>query len=161
MTLDEILFQRLGSWRPPEGRHDLTVADEAPGWALTISADRCDEVGCLVWELNLRRASDAPARAVTLHDWADGVASRVTGLLEPLKVIEVDGVRNEALLRSSAATQRGEKLYYYEVLLRGTSAARVCRYQAKPNNAGPRDQVSFAITQETLVKFSADLSADR
>ena len=65
---------------------DLTVADEAPGWAVTITADRCDEVGCLVWELNLRRASMAPARPVTLSDWAQAVATRVTGLLEPLKV---------------------------------------------------------------------------
>jgi len=161
MTLDEILLQRLGSWRPPEGRHDLTVADEAPGWAVTVTADRCDEVGCLMWELNLRRASAAPPRAVTLNDWATNVAARVMGLLEPLKVIEVDDAQNEALLRSSAATQRGGKLYYYEVLLRGTSEACFCRYQGKPNNAGPREQVPFALTHEALVKLTADLGADR
>jgi hypothetical protein len=161
MTLDEILYQRLGSWRPPEGRHDLTAAEEIPGWTVSVTADRCDEVGCLTWELTLRRASAAPARDVTLFDWAHGVAARVTGLLEPLKVIEVDAVQNEALLRSSTASQRGDKLYYYEVLLRGTTEAHVCRYQARPNNAGPREQVPFAVTHETLVKFIGDLGAER
>jgi hypothetical protein len=161
MTLEEILHRKLSDWRPPEGRHDLIVADEASGWGVTVTADRCDEVGCLVWEMNLRRVLKAPARAVTLRDWAQAVVSRVTGLLEPLKVIEVDPVQNQALLRSTVATQRGDKLYYYEVLLRGTSEAQVCRYQAKANNAGPRDQVPFALTHETLVKFTADLCADR
>jgi hypothetical protein len=161
MTLDEILYRKLGDWRPPEGRHELIVADEASGWGVTVSADRCDEVGCLVWEMHLRRAPTAPARKVTLSNWARAVADRVTGLLEPLKVIEVDPVQNQALLRSTAATQRGGKLYYYEVLLRGTSEAQVCRFQAKQNNAGPRDQVSFALTHETLVKFTADLCADK
>ena len=161
MTLDEILYQRLGSWRPPEGRHELTLAEESPGWAVTLSADRCDEVGSLVWELSLRRVPAAPPRQVTLKDWATGIAGRVTGLLEPLKVIEVDSIQNEALLRSSAATQRGDKLYYYEVRLRGTSEAQVCRYQARSNNNGPRDQVPFAITHETLIKFIRDLAADR
>jgi hypothetical protein len=161
MTLDEILYQRLGSWRPPEGRHDLALAEETPGLAVTLTADRCDEVGSLVWELNLRRVAGAPPRSVTLKDWASGIGERVTGLLEPLKVIEVDPIQNEALLRSSAATQRGDKLYYYEVRLRGTSEAQVCRYQARSSNIGPRDQVPFAITHETLIKFIGDLCADK
>jgi hypothetical protein len=161
MTLDEILYQRLGSWRPPEGRHELTLAEETPGWAVTIAADRNDEVGSLVWELNLRRVAGAPQRQVPLKDWAGNIAARVTGLLEPLKVIEVDPIQDQALLRSSAASQRGDKLYYYEVRLRGTSEAQVCRYQAKSNNNGPRDQVPFALTHETLIKFIGDLTADK
>ena len=161
MTLDEILYQRLGSWRPPEGRHDLAVAEEVPGWAVTVTADRCDEVGSLAWELNLRRVAAAPARKVTLKDWANGIAARVSGLLETLKVVEVDDVQNQALLRSNTATQRGDKLYYYEVRLRGTTEAQVCRYQARSNTNGPRDQVPFAVTHETLIKLVSDLCADK
>jgi hypothetical protein len=161
MTLDEILQQKLASWRPPAGRHELTVSDETPGWTATLSADRCDELGCLVWELALCRAQAAPPREVTLSDWAQGIAGRVTGLLEPLKVIEVDGVQNQALLRSSTASQRGDKLHYYEVRLNGTSEARVARYQARQNGNGPRDQVAFALTHEALVNFVRDLAGNR
>src|SRR4051812_4342622 len=121
MTLEETLHQKLASWRPPEGRYELNVSEETPGWTVTFTADRCDELGCLLWELKLRRAPAAPARDVTLTDWAQRIAARVTGLLEPLKVIEVDGVQNKALLRSNPASQRGDKLYYYEVRLHGTS----------------------------------------
>ena len=160
MTLDETIRQKLGNWHPPGGRHDLTVSDEGSAWAVTVSADRCDELGCLVWELSLCRAAGAPARRLDLRGWAQAVANRVTGLLEPLKVVEIDTVRNEGLLRSSAAAQRGDRLFYYEVLLRGTRGAVVRRYQANQAGAGPREQVAFALTHEALAKLAADLSAD-
>jgi hypothetical protein len=158
MTLDEMLHQKLGNWRPPGGRNDLTVSDEGPGWTLTVSADRCDELGCLVWELNLLRSSGAPERGLDLPTWAQTVARRVTGLLEPLKVVEIDLARNEGLLRSNTAAQRGDKLFYYEVLLSGTTGAVVRRFQAKPNDSRPRTQVAFALTHEALAKLAGDLT---
>src|SRR5438105_5392169 len=121
MTLDDTLRQKLADWRPPGGRSDLTVPDAGSGWTATVTADRCDELGCLVWEMTLRRGPAAVARGLDLTTWAHGAARRVTGLLEPLKVIEIDGLRNEGLLRSDGPTQRGDKLSYYEVLLRGTT----------------------------------------
>src|SRR5262249_22519771 len=96
----------------------------------------------------------------SLSAWAERVAGRVTGLLEPLKVVEVDAERGEALLRSDQPTQRGEKLFYYEVLLQNTTAASVRRYRALPGN-GRREQVAFALTKEALAKFVADLAADQ
>jgi hypothetical protein len=160
MTLEEILLQKLANWRPPAGRHELIVTDEAGRWTATVTADRCDELGCLLWELGVRRAPKSTPPTKTTTEWAQAIASRVTGLLEPLKVIEVDTVQNLALLRSSTATPRGERLYYYEVLLYGTVEARVCRYGAQQNNAGPRHQVAFALTHETLAKFVHDLCTE-
>jgi hypothetical protein len=161
MTLDEILHQRLADWRPPEGRHGLTVPDESRGWTVTVTADRCDELGCLVWAMNVGRAAGAAARGVDLTAWAQLIANRATGLLEPLKVVEIDAARNEALLRSTTAARRGDKLFYYEVLLTGTRAAQVCRYQAEQGGTGRREQVAFALTHEALAKLAADLTADR
>jgi hypothetical protein len=80
--------------------------------------------------------------------------------LEPLKVVEVDAVKGEALLRSSEPAQRGDKLFYYEVLLKGTHAAQVRRYQALAEGIGRREQVAFALTQEALTKLVGDLAGD-
>jgi hypothetical protein len=159
MILDEILCKKLADWRPPEGRHDLTVSEDELGWAVTLTAERCDELGCLVWELHVNRSTGAPRRSLNLSSWAQNVVTRVTGLLEPLKVVEVDPVRNEALLRSNTAAKRGDKLFYYEVLLIGTTAAQFRRYQADANGNGRREQVAFALTHEALAKLAGDLTA--
>ncbi len=90
--------------------------------------------------------------------WAKGVAKRVTGLLEALWVLEIDAQRNEALLRSTEPSRRSAELFYYEVLLKGTQAANVCRYQASPGG-GRREQVPFVLTHEALANFVRDLAA--
>ena len=158
MTLENMLMEKLAEWHPPAGHHTLTVPDEAAGWAVSVTADRCDVLGCLVWELAVRRTADAPA-GEKLHAWADRIAARVTGLLESLKVHEIDIERNEGLLRSTAPLQRGESLFYYEAVLHGTAAATVRRYQAAHLGTSRREQVAFALTHETLAKLAADLTA--
>src|SRR5438105_4967744 len=128
MTWNDTILQKLAEWRPTSGRHTLAAADEAVGWAVAVTADRNDELGCLLWEATLRRT--AAQGADSLQAWADQAAARVTGLVEPLKVVEVDQPRNEAMLRSARPLQRGEQLYYYQVMLKGTTEATLCRYQA-------------------------------
>src|SRR5437763_13484224 len=118
MTLENTLLERLAEWHPPAGRHTLTVPDGSAAWAVSVTADRSDVLGCLVWELAVRRTGDARA-GETLRGWADRVVRRAFGLLEPLKVHEIDAERNEGLLRSVASSQRVESLFYYEVLLHG------------------------------------------
>ena len=159
MTLDETVLQKLADWRPLRGsRQTLAVPDEGSGWAVTLVVDRHDELSSALWEIGLRRV--APARGqVTLQSWANGVASRVTGLLEPLRVLEIDVERNEALLRSNQPSRRSDDLFYYEVLLKGTRAAGVRRYQGNPGG-GRREQVPFVLTHETLAKLVADLAGD-
>jgi hypothetical protein len=157
MTLDEILLQKLSEWHPPPGRQDLSVADPASGWAVTLTADQRDVLGCLVWELTVRRTTSATEGS--LQAWADRVAARTTGLVEPLTVVEVDTLRDEALLRSNEPSQRGQGLYYYEILLKGTREALVRRYQASHQAGDRREQIAFALTYEVLANLVWTLTA--
>jgi hypothetical protein len=159
MTLDETVLQKLADWRPSAGRQTLNLPTAGSGWNVALTADRHDELGSLVWELILNRAAAAPDNS--LGGWADRVAGRVTGLMEPLKVVEVDAARGEALLRSEEPGRRGGKVFYYEVLLKGVTSVSLRRYQAAPNGTGKREQVAFALTNEALAKLVADLTADK
>jgi hypothetical protein len=154
MTLANTLLEKLADYRP-EGRQSLVVPGDP--WAVTLTTDRADQLGCLVWELALRRS--APA-AAPLQKWAERVAGRVTGLLESLQLLEVDTLRDEALLRSDEPAQRGDRLYYYELLLRGRGEAVLRRYHAGHGGPGRREQVAFALTHEALAKVVGDLTAD-
>ena len=159
MTINETVLQKLAEWTAPrEGRQTLAVPDQGSGWTVSLTADRHDDLSCALWEMTLVRNTPAPA-GDSLEKWATRAAGRVSGLLETLKVYEIDPQRNEALLRSSNPTRRGKNVYYYEVLLKGTTQALVRRYQTGKKQ-GKREQAGFALTHEQTAKFAADLAAD-
>jgi len=157
MTLESTVLKKLSEWRPAgSGRQALAIADEGSGYSAVVAADRADDLSCLAWEVSLRRCSGAVAAEV-VGPWAERVASRVSGLGQPLKVVEVDQQRGEAQLRSEDPVTRGEQRYYYEVLLRGAGEALLRRYQIPTEPKQQRQQVAFPITHETLAQVTAEL----
>jgi hypothetical protein len=154
MTLENTLLQSLAKWRfPPGDRRNLSAAEG--GWTVTVRADGADTVGCHLWEVSLSRAN--PPAGVDLRARAGRVADSVTGLLEPLKLLEVDTPKGTALLRSEAPKQAGDSLFYYEVLLGADSSASARRYEAERNSSN-RKQVPFTLTHEALAKLADDLA---
>jgi hypothetical protein len=159
MTLNELVLQKLADWRlPRDSRQTLPIADEGTGWSVAVTADRHDDLGTALWELTLRHSTPRNRTAGDLKIWAENVCGRVTGLLEPLRVVEIDTRSDAALLRSQEPTKRGGELYYYEVLLQGAGQVTARRFHAHPNG-GRREQVPFALTHEVLAKFITDLAA--
>jgi hypothetical protein len=157
MSLDALLLEKLAKWRPDTERATLDVADTASGWSAAVTAECVDIVGCRLWELTLRRSAETTP--VDLRTRAEQVCQHVTGLLEPLSLVEVDNVRNVAQLRSEQPGQRGDERFYYEVLLDGTGGSTLRRYQAPQSNVPRRQQVAFTLTHEALAKLVSDLSA--
>jgi hypothetical protein len=162
MTLDETLLQKLADWRPGEGSQVLSVSHPASGWSVALTADGSGPLGCLVWEVTLRRTPPLPGRdAPALQSWAERIGRRATGLLEALKTIEVDANRDEAIVRSEGPALRGEGIFYYELLLRGTGEVVCRRYRATADGKDRRQQVAFALTHEALAKLARDVTADK
>lgn len=157
MTLTESLLPKLSEWRPAgDGRHSWGGSFPTAGWTVQLTADKTDSLSCLVWELALARTGDAPA-GFTLRAWAEGVAQRVAGLLEPLKLIEVDETRGEALLRSAAPAKKGDRVAYYEVRLHALGRADVRRFSASRTESN-REQIAFALTHEVVAKLVGDIT---
>ena len=157
MTLNDLLLQKLASWRPALPRQTLTLDHADSGWKVEVVADVVETVGAKVWEVALRRTRPAET-AVSLADQADRIAARVTGLMEPLRLVEVDTARDVAQLRSTAPAARGEALFYYEVLRHADGATTLRRFQAAAT--GPkREQVAFTLTHEAVAKLVADFAA--
>jgi len=117
-----------------------------------------DVVGSRLWELHLKRS--APLNpAPDLKARAQQVAARATGLLESLRLLEVDDVSKTALLRSDRPGQWGDGLYYYEVLLQEDGTTTLRRYQAPGQELPRRRQLAFSLTHEALAKLAQDLVA--
>ncbi len=153
MSLDVLLLEKLAKWRPDSGQASLQASGD--GWNVTVAAECVDVVGCRILELSLRRTAEMPA--VELKTRAEQACQRVTGLMEPLRLVEVDGTRNTALLRSEEPGQLGDERYYYEVLLEGDGSSVMRRYQAPREGQPRRQQVAFTLTHEALAKLVRDL----
>ena len=158
MTLEELLLQKLAKWRPDDGGPHLDVTDPASGWTVRLSAECVEQVGSRLTELSLARAN--PLEGVDLKTRAQGIAARITGLLEPLHLIEVDPLAASALLRSDNPSKRGDDLHYYELLLRRDGGASLKRYQASQQPGNRRQAVPFSLTHESLGKLVGDLTAE-
>jgi hypothetical protein len=159
MTPNDRLLNDFSGWRPTgEGPHSFAHTLEA-GWTAAVTAEATDTVGSRLTELSVVRPA-VPTTGDDLKQWANRTAERVTGLLEPLKLIEVDATRSEAILRSETAADRGKSVEYYEVLLRGRQSASLKRYQAPKSDSGKRRAVPFALTHETIAKVVGDLTAE-
>jgi hypothetical protein len=157
MSLDGLLLEKLARWRP-DGRQVLDVNDPDSQWALAVTADAADIVGCRLWELTLRRTGNAPLNT-DLKKRAEAVAARVTGLMEPLRVIEVDEPRGVALVRSASPTVRGEIVSYYELLLNADQSITMRRFEGPHGEEKRRLQIAFALTGDSLAKLVSDLTA--
>jgi hypothetical protein len=153
MTLESTLREKLSEWQAPPGRQELRTTAE--GWSAAVTADRTDVVGAVVWELNLQREGSAP---VAVRPWANEVARRVSGLMEPLVVVEVDATVDQAQLRSQRPLQREGSGFYYELLLSGLGSASLKRYQTAAGSSG-REQTAFTLTHEALAKLAGDIAS--
>lgn len=150
MTLAKTLRQNLND---PSHGADGTVTAAAGPWQATASAPHRDKVGAEIQELTVERASPGPG---TVKSWADQFAGSNTGLLEPLKVQEVDRGRDEALIRSSPPSKSDGNVDYYEVKMHGTQKASVKRYRATGD--GTRQDVPFPLTHDSIGKLVDSLT---
>lgn len=158
MNLAETLLQKLSDWRPvEEGRRTETFPLPAHGWTVRVAADRVDTVGCVLNEVEAVRDTPVADVAAAVEAHARQAAERVTGLLEPLRLVEVDRARNIALLRSDAPKTKGDEVRYYEVRFHGLNRVHVQRFAATRQTPGRREPIAFALTHEVLAGLVDDL----
>ena len=154
--LDEILQRKLAEWRPDTANPTLSLTDPAGAWSLTLDAEAVETIGS-----QLRRVSVHPLTATVtapLREQADRLARDVTGLLEPLRVVEIDDGAAVAQLRSQSPSQRDGASRYYEVTRHADGTTHLGRYQTRPSE-GKRQAIPFSLTHEALAKIVRDFIA--
>jgi hypothetical protein len=154
MTLENMLRKKLAE--PPESGAAAVISHQ--GWNVALTPAAHDTLSCALHEVRLQRDTGA---AGDPGPWAERVSRTVTGLLEPLRLIEVDAPQRIALLRSAAPTPHDPGVDYYEVELHGTARARVRRFRGFHELGHQREQVPFTVTYEALAKLIGDLMAEK
>jgi hypothetical protein len=103
--------------------------------------------------------SDLLANAETsqLTRIADRLASKLTYLLEPLRVIEVDGQAGAVQMRSHPPYQRQQQTRYYEVLVERGGSLSLVRYERLPGQS--RTRLAATVTREVFHRLAEDFAA--
>lgn len=134
----------------------VTVADGPH--RLTLHLTAASPVGVAFDALEFADETRADRSAGDLRAWGDRLAARLTYLMEPLVVIEVDAEGGEAALRSREPSTRDEVRTYYEVRLRREGTLNLRRVAYDPADRRRRP-VACQLTREALERLADDLVA--
>jgi hypothetical protein len=155
MTPVDTIAEQLARWRPTgPGPHEQSLAHG--GAVVRVAAQQCDALAARLTEVTVTAGPPRACTPAELTDRAVRAAGRVTSLLDPLKVYEVDAGAGVAVLRSASPEAKAGQTQFYEVLLRGLHEAEVRRYASGTGKAG-RVAVPFTLTHEAIAKLADDL----
>ncbi|MFO0891574.1 MAG: hypothetical protein U0790_20825 [Isosphaeraceae bacterium] len=135
-----------------------TVSVEDGPNRLTLDLTALDSVGVAfdALEFASNDRTDWPSEA--LNAWGRKLADRVTYLLEPLKVLEVDAGGGEVQIRSGAPSPRADQRGFYEVRLRKSGVLRMERF-VFDDATRQRRRTPCQLTREVLERLADDIVA--
>ncbi|WP_435011242.1 hypothetical protein P12x_002548 [Tundrisphaera lichenicola] len=134
------------------------VQAEAGPHRLSLNLNAHGPVGIAFENLDFASADQADRSADGLRAWGDRLAARLTYLMEPLIVLEVDAEAGQAELRSQAPTPRANQSSYYEVRLRRDSSLTLRRISIDQATRR-RMPIPCQMTVEVLDRLADDLVA--
>jgi hypothetical protein len=135
-----------------------TVSVAEGPYTLKLHLTAASPVGVAFDALEFASDDGRDRSADELRAWGDRLAARLTYLMEPLVVIEVDAEGGEAELRSKSPTTRNEVRAYYEVRLRREGTLNLRRVAYDPTDRR-RKPVPCQLTCEALERLADDLVA--
>ena len=157
MTLANTLQKKLAENTSPE--HSAPNVIQHQGWTVTFRPEAIDTLGCQLGDVTFQR--ETPQDTGDARAWGERICRKVTGLLEPLKLVEVDAGTQVALLRSAEPTPANPGLDYHEMELHGTNRAIVRRYRGFQEVGRKREPIPFTVTYDALAKVVDGITAEK
>ena len=149
------LVEKLSDLKNTNG----SASVELPGRTLYLEGLQADSLSCRLTAATVRsNRREDNLSAVQVKAWANSIAGKVTGLLESLRVLEVDETQAVALLRSEKPAVRTDEVLYYEAMLKADLTCELRRYAASTGEGKPRQSIPFTLTHESLAKFVDDVA---
>jgi hypothetical protein len=154
MNLHDQIDQELQRIRAAGGGGTLTAT--APGGRVECDLSSVDAIGCAVDQFAFHTGRLTGASLEKLKKIGEDLSRRVTYLLEPIAIIEIDAEGITVQLRSSPPSQENGVTTYYELTL-NQSGLTLRRYQSQSGQ--PRQAVPAHFTHEALRRLARGVSA--
>lgn len=124
---------------------------------LEAQIDKADTMSVAFTSFAFHSDKLATAETPVLSRIADALAGKLTYLLEPLRVIEIDGQAGAVQMRSHPPYQRERQTRYYEVLVQRGGSISLLRYERQPGE--PRTAIPAKVTEEVFYRLADDFAA--
>ena len=134
----------------------ITV-DDGPN-RITLDATALDSVGVAFDALEYAATDRTDWTSAALNAWGEKLARRVTYLMEPLRVLEIDAGGGEVQIRSASPTPRAEARTYYEVRLNRKGTCRLERF-SYDETTRQRRRTPCNLTREVVERLADDIAA--
>jgi hypothetical protein len=131
--------------------------DDGPN-RVTLHLTALDAVGLAFSSLEFATTSRAEWSSEALNEWGTRLSSRMTYLMEPLKVLEIDAGGGEVQLRSQNPTARNAERGYYEMRLFRQGMLRMQRFTFDEATRQRRPS-ACQLTREVLERLAEDIVA--
>jgi hypothetical protein len=125
---------------------------------LTLNLTALDTVGLAFDTLEFVATDRTDWSSDALRAWGERLAARVTYLLEPLKVIEIDAGGGEVQIRSQSPTARAQQRGFYEVRLYRQGSLRLERFVYN-DATRERQRTACQLTREVVERLADDIAA--
>jgi hypothetical protein len=135
-----------------------SVAVEDGPNRLTLQLSALDSVGLAFTALEMATSSRPEWTSEALRAWGDRLAGRVSYLMEPLRVLEIEPDGGEVQIRSQSPTTRSEQRGYYEIRLSKQGTLRMERFVFDEATRQRRPTLC-QLTREVLERLADDLAA--
>lgn len=135
-----------------------TVTVEDSPHRLTLNLTALDTVGLAFSSMEYANSSGTERTPDALKQWGDRLSKKITYLMEPLKVLEVNDQGGEVQMRSQSPTPRDLERAYYEMRLFRQGSLRMERF-VYDESTRQRRQVPCQLTRETLERLADDIAA--
>jgi hypothetical protein len=153
MSLTDQINDELNRLRASGGAGALSA--DAPNGRLECDMAGVDAIGCAVDAFAFRTGRLTGASLEKLKKIGEDLSRRVTYLLEPIAIIELDAEGVTVQLRSSPPSQDGGVTSYYELSI-NQDGLSLRRYQSQTGQ--PRQAVPAHFTHEAFRRLARDVS---
>jgi hypothetical protein len=134
-----------------------TVTIEDTPHRVTLHLTALDTVGLAFSSFEFATSSRAEWTSEALNEWGTRLAGRITYLMEPLKVLEIDAGGGEVQIRSQSPTARDDQRGYYEMRLFRQGILRMQRF-IFDETTRQRSQSPCQLTREVLERLADDIA---
>jgi hypothetical protein len=133
------------------------TVDDGPH-RVTLHLTALDTVGLAFSSLEFATSSRTEWTSEALNEWGTRLSGRITYLMEPLKVLEIDAGGGEVQLRSQSPTARDAERGYYEMRLFRQGMLRMQRF-TYDGATRQRRESPCQLTREVLERLADDIAA--
>lgn len=150
MTIKQDMAAELQALFPMGGELDVRT----PTGRVVANLEAVDAIGCSFTRFDYQSSTLANATVDSLKALSNKIQQRLTYLLEPVSLLEVDAESVSIQMRSSPPQVGDDGRSYYELLVRRGGEVTLRRYHKSPGQ--PRQVVAAHVTREVLGRLADD-----